>query len=269
MSSLVRPDIEDAFDSTRILLSVAAAARAKAKLKRRWPLKEAYVAVPPGKEGVDKFWETLRLQMNVETLHPAVTATQASGLEQYVELRGLGMPVVPSISPDRGRLGPRVKGMMGALLKVLNDSDPHHIVESLRNGSCTIEVDGTKITLQRDDFTIGYEPADGYQAASRDGYTVFVSTSSDEHTRAVWFLRDVARRLQNLRRERGYNPTDILDTATILGMDDKAQGLVESGRFDLAGLVRVRRVSFTESGDPGESFTEEDIDGQKIRISIR
>ena len=266
--ALVRPDVEDAFDSTRILLSVAAAARAKAKLKRRWPLKEAHVAVPPGKEGVDKFWETLRLQMNVETLHPAVTATQASGLERYIELRDLGMPVIPTLSPDRGRLGPRVKGMMGGLLKVLNDSDPHHIIESLRNGACAIEVDGTKITLQRDDFTIEYEPADGYQAASRDGYTVFVSTSSDEHTKAIWFLRDVARRLQNLRRKRGYNPTDILDTATILGIDDKVQELVKSNQFDLAGLVRVRRVSFTESGDPAESFVEEDVDGQKIRISI-
>jgi hypothetical protein len=60
-----------------------------------------------------------------------------------------------------------------------------------------------------------------------------------------------------------------LDTATILGLDDKARELVESGRFDLAGLVRVRRVSFIESGDPDESFKEEDIDGQKIRISIR
>ena len=112
----------------------------------------------------------------------------------------------------------------------------------------------------------GYEPEEGYQAASRDGYTVFVSTVHDQTTTARWHLRDVARRLQNLRKERGHNPTQILDTASILGLDGTARMLVENGEYDLASLVRVKRISFAEMD--GEPYKEEDIDGQKIQIAI-
>ena len=266
--TLVQPDVEEAFDSSRMLLSVAAAARAKARLKRRWPLKEAHAMVPSGKEGVERFWDTLRVQMNVETLHPPAVCRSVDGLEQYLEMRNAGMPVVPSISLERGRLGPRVKGMMGGLLKAFGDTDPYAIVESLEGGSHAFEVGGSQITLEKEDFEIGYEPADGYQAASKDGYVVFVSTSSDAETRAAWMLRDVARRLQNMRREMGHNPTDILDSATVLGLDETAKSMVESGTFDLAGLVRVRRIVLAESDHAGPPLREENIDGQIIRISI-
>lgn len=266
-NTLIRPDIEGAFESRQILLSVASAARARAKLKRRWPLKEALVVMPSEKRAVEQFWDTLRQQMNVEMLHPATIGSQTSGLEQYVELRSLGMPVTPAISPDRGRLGPRLKEKMSDLMKVFTDTDPHDVIESLKKGACVFEVDGESITLTVEDFVIGYEAADGYQVASRDGYTVFISTTSDEQTRAAWFLRDVARRLQNLRRERGYNPTDILEKATILGLDQTCQQVVESGSFDLSGLVRVRHVTFVASEDQ-HAFKDEDIDGQKIQISI-
>ena len=266
--TLVQPDIEEAFDSSRVLLSVAAAARAKARLKRRWPLKEAYCMIPPGREGVERFWDTLQIQMNVQTLHPPVVCRSTEGLEQYLEMREAGMPVIPSIGLERGRLGPRVKGMMGGLLKAFGDTDPHMIIESLKDGSRTFKVGDSHITLEREDFAIGYEPAEGYQAASKDGYVVFVSTSSDEETRAAWMLRDVARRLQNMRREMGHNPTDILDSATVLGLDDMARNMVESGTFDLAGLVRVRRIVLVESEHTGPPLREENIDGQTIRISI-
>lgn len=266
---LVRPDTEEAFESVQAILSVASAARAKARLKRRWPLKEARVAIPPGKEGVAELWGSLQRRMNVDALHPPVVSSQTSGLEQYEELRSLGMPVVPVMSLDRGRLGPRVKEKMGGLARAFAAADPHTVVESIRDGSCKFVVDCAEIPISKDDVVIEYGPAEGYQVASRNGYTVFVPTTSDEETRAVWLLRDVARRLQNLRRERGYDPTDVLDTATILGLDGKARELVEGGRFDLAGLVRVRRVAFEYAGEAADSFKEEDIDGRRVQISIR
>ena len=33
---------------------------------------------------------------------------------------------------------------------------------------------------------------------------------------AKGLVKDIARRLQTLRKERGYNPTDVLDVASIL-----------------------------------------------------
>ena len=39
---------------------------------------------------------------------------------------------------------------------------------------------------------------------------------------AKGLVKDLARRLQALRKEMGYNPTDILDTASILNLDQES-----------------------------------------------
>jgi isoleucyl-tRNA synthetase len=78
-------------------------------------------------------------------------------------------------------------------------------------------------------------------------------------------IKDVARRLQTLRKERGYNPTDILNVASILDLDEESLEMIKEKSEDLAFLVRVKQVNFTESC---KEYKDDDIDGQKIRISV-
>jgi isoleucyl-tRNA synthetase len=68
-----------------------------------------------------------------------------------------------------------------------------------------------------------------------------------------------------LRKERGYNPTDILNVASILDLDDDSLNMVKENAKDLAFLVRVKQVDFTQSC---KEYKDDDIDGQKIRISV-
>ncbi len=82
---------------------------------------------------------------------------------------------------------------------------------------------------------------------------------------AKGLVKDLARRLQTLRKERGYNPTDILNVASILDLDDDSLNMVKENAKDLAFLVRVKHVDFTQSC---KEYKDDDIDGQKIRISV-
>src|SRR3990172_5870834 len=72
-------------------------------------------------------------------------------------------------------------------------------------------------------------------------------------------------RLQTLRKERGHNPTDILSVASILDLDDESLEMIKEKSEELAFLVRVKQVNFTESC---KEYKDDDIDGQKIRISV-
>jgi isoleucyl-tRNA synthetase len=78
-------------------------------------------------------------------------------------------------------------------------------------------------------------------------------------------IKDIARRLQTLRKERGYNPTDILNVASILDLDEELLEMIKEKLEDLAFLVRVKKVDFIESC---KAYKDDDIDGQKIRISV-
>jgi len=68
-----------------------------------------------------------------------------------------------------------------------------------------------------------------------------------------------------LRKERGYNPTDILDKASILDLDSESVEMIKAKKDELAFLVRVKDVNFEESC---KSYKDDDIDGLKIRISV-
>lgn len=263
---MINKDTEDAFDSMKSILTATAAARARAKLKRRWPLHEALVVVPANKKSVDALQSYLKERMNVEVLRPIEHRDMADGLEGYMQMRQMKMPVVPTVSLDRKKLGPRLKDDMPRLSREFGQASPDTIVESLKKGHCTFSMDGKEISLDVSDFIIEYEPAEGYQSATKDGHVVFISTKSDDATVSRWRLRDVARQIQNLRKESGYNPTDILDEASVIGLDETSVGLVESGQFDLSAMVRVRVVTFTPSSKL--EYKNIDIDGQGMSIGI-
>ena len=101
--------------------------------------------------------------------------------------------------------------------------------------------------------------------ARRGEITVFISTERNQELMAQGLVKDIARRLQTLRKERGYNPTDILNVASILDLDEESLQMIKGKAKDLAFLVRAKEVNFTNSC---KEYIDEDVDGQKIRISI-
>ena len=73
-----------------------------------------------------------------------------------------------------------------------------------------------KFHLDKEDFIIDFDAQENFAVSKRDQYVVFISTSRNKEMMAKGLVKDVARRLQTLRKERGYNPTDILEVASIL-----------------------------------------------------
>ena len=264
--SLVSEEIEESFDIMKDVVSISSAARMKGKLKRRWPLKEAQICVKKGqKTKLESLSELLRSQLNVEKF--TVTETEKeSGLEQILELRELGFPVKGVVELERKRVGPKAKQHMGKLVSTFNETDPEKIISSLQEDSkYNFDIDGEIISLEKEDFVINFDASEEFTVAKRDDYAVFISTSRNKEMMARGLMKDIARRLQTLRKERGHMPTDILDVASILELDEESLEMMKEKAKELAFLVRVKQVNFT---DTCKEYKEDDIDGQKIRIAV-
>ncbi|MGB0855979.1 MAG: class I tRNA ligase family protein, partial [Nitrosopumilus sp.] len=264
--TLVNQEIEEAFDIMKDVVSVSSAARMKGKLKRRWPLNEAQICVKKGhKNKLESLSELLRSQLNVEKIGIFETEKE-SELEKITELRQLELPVRTVIDLERKRIGPRAKQHMVRLVKEFGETNPEEIITSLQNeGKFDFDFDGDKISLEDGDFVIDFDTQENFAVAKREQCVVFIPTSRTKEMIAKGLVNDLARRLQNLRKERGYNPTDILEVASILDLDKESFEMVNGKTKDLAFLVRVKKVNFIESC---KEYKDEDIDGQKIRISI-
>ena len=135
----------------------------------------------------------------------------------------------------------------------------------MQKGNHTFDLGTNKITLDKEDFVIDFAEKPEYAMAKRESLIVFVSSARNREMMARGLVRDVARRLQALRKERGYNPTDILDSAFILDLDEESLEMLKEKHEELAFLVRVKKIVFE---DKAMSYKDDDIDGQKIRISV-
>jgi len=263
---LVNEEIEESFDIMKDVVSISSAARMKGKLKRRWPLNEAQICVKKGqKSKLESLSELLQSQLNVEKF--TITETEKeSGLEQILELKQLGLPVKGVVELERKRIGPKAKQHMGKLVSTFNETNPDEIISSLeKNSKYDFDIDGETISLDNEDFKIDFDASENFAAAKRENYTVIISTSRNKEMMAKGLVKDIARRLQTLRKERGYTPTDVLDVASILELDEESLEMMKDKSEELAFLVRVKQVNFTESC---KEYKEDDIDGQKIKISV-
>jgi isoleucyl-tRNA synthetase len=264
--SLVNEKIEESFDIMKDVVSTSSAARMKGKLKRRWPLNEAQICVKKDQKiKLQSLAELLQSQLNVEKFS-IVETEKESGLEQLLELKQLGLPVKAVIELERKRIGPKAKQHMGKLVAAFNETNPEEITSSLqKDGKYSFDIDGEAISLDEDDFIIDFDASENFAAAKRDTYTVLISTSRNKEMMAKGLVKDIARRLQTLRKERGYTPTDVLGVASILELDEESLEMIKERTEELAFLVRVKQVNFTKSC---KEYKDDDIDGQKIKISV-
>jgi len=109
---------------------------------------------------------------------------------------------------------------------------------------------------------------DAYSSVELDDLIVFISTSRSNHLVNLGFLRDLARNLQQLRKEYGRNPTDILPIAHVARLNESEMRDLSQLKDELKFLVRVNEVIFSLNALDGVSYKAIDLDGRQILISI-
>ena len=264
--ALVNESVEESFDIMNEIVSVCAAARMKGKLKRRWPLKHALICVEKGlQKKIELLSELLQSQLNVED-YKIIELENHEGISEMLEMKKSGAPVIPKIELNRKTIGPKAKQNLGKLLEIFSETKPDEIIQGLeKDSSFTFDVNGTKISLDTDDFIIEFDVQEGFTFSRRNNLIGIISTERNEELMAKGLIKDLARRLQALRKERGYNPTDVLNTASILDLDEESLSMIKNKTDELSFLVRVKQVNFTQTC---KKYKDDDIDGQKIRISV-
>ena len=298
--SLVDAGVEQSFGLLGEAASACAAARMKAGLKRRWPLSEAVVCVPERLGGAGPLESLpdgmLAARLNVERCEARTLAdggegdagSESGGAPRVREMIRMGLPVEPTASLDRKKVGARAGRLMAGLPAALEALGERAVADALcANGRIDVEVrappaaalggggggtpgtvggDTATIELADGDFDIGFRAADGHAAADHGGIVVVLSTRRSEEMAARGLIKDVARRIQELRKERGYDPADVLAAASVSGLDARQSELLGPRAAELAFLVRAKAVDF--EGRCAGPYKDVDIDGQALRIAV-
>jgi isoleucyl-tRNA synthetase len=97
---------------------------------------------------------------------------------------------------------------MGLVSKAIQEFNQEQINELDRNGSLDIEITGKSITLALDDVEISSQDIPGLLVANANGITVALDITITDELRKEGIARELVNRIQNLRKESGFEVTD-------------------------------------------------------------
>jgi isoleucyl-tRNA synthetase len=266
---LVNPTVQSAFDKIKEIVSLANAARNHAGLKRRWPIKEVMICGYNLKSlDIKGVSDVLKNYLNTAQ-YRLVEIAAGSQPEKVASLIGNDMPISVSMLLLRKNIAPRVKADIREVDKAFESVNTLEIIRSFKkSGSYVLAYNDKTVELSPSDVELAYKALEGYSFSERDDLVVFISTTREKDLITKGLLRDLARQLQQLRKERQYNPTDTLNTAYIAGLDAEEISNLSVMRDELTYLVRVKTVVLSKEATVNVSYKAVEIDGREFKISV-
>jgi isoleucyl-tRNA synthetase len=248
----IDPALEDQVDLARTIVSLGLSARTEAKLKVRQPLSHAIVVLPGGRSLLPEIEAEIADALNVKQLESAATL---EGLLDY------------SVVPSFKRLGPKVGKLMPKVKDLLVAADGAAVRDAFaRDGSFTIDVEDTTITLEPDDVEIRATSHEELALAEDGGIAVALDTRIDEQLAREGIAREVIRVLNDRRKAKGLQISDRI--AAWLRAEGPVAEAVTRHRDWIAREVLARELHL-ESESPGQAEDYEPVGVGDATVGVR
>ncbi len=177
------------------IVSLALGIRKKEKIRVRQPLSRMVVPIlnQTEKLGIEQVAEIIKAEVNVKSLE---FLTDASGL------------IVKKAKPNFKTLGPKVGPSIKALSEMVAGFGNLEISEFERNGQKEIRLNGEPFMLEAGDLEILAQDIPGWQVGVDGDTTVALDIQINHSLWQEGIARELVNRIQNLRKESGFEVTD-------------------------------------------------------------
>lgn len=194
-SAMINSELEAKMQLAQQLSSLVLSLRKKEKIKVRQPLQKMIVPVlnPAFNKRLDSVKELVLAEVNVKELDA---------------IDGSAGVFEKTIKPNFKTLGPKYGKLMKAIGQTISGFSQHDIAVFERIGEITINAEGEEIVLTTDDAEIRTKDVPGMLVASEGGLTVALDITITENLRLEGIARELVNRIQNLRKDSGFEVTD-------------------------------------------------------------
>lgn len=211
-TSLINTALETNMERAQIVSSLVLALRRAANIKVRYPL--AKIMLPVADEQEKESYQSVS--------HWILSEVNVKGID-YVDVNA---PVWKhDIKPDFRALGPRFGKIMKPLAEAIKKLSENDIITLDREGKLTLDIAGEKCEVLRSDVDITVQDIPGWQVATEGAITVALDITLTKDLRTEGLAREMVNRIQNLRKQLGFNVSDRIDLSLLKGteMDDAAE----------------------------------------------
>lgn len=189
--------LEAQINMARNLTSLALSLRKKAQIKVRQPLQKLVVPVKNMQERavVKKVEEQLKLEINVKEIEVLDNADSL---------------LVKEIKPNFKVLGPKYGKSMSIVAQRIKTLNPEQIKTLEEKKSVSIQLNEKNIILELADVEIYFKDIQGWQVAQGHGLSVALDVTLNDTLIQEGVSRELVNRIQNLRKEHGFEITDTI-----------------------------------------------------------
>ncbi|WP_417196954.1 isoleucine--tRNA ligase [Bizionia sp.] len=246
----VDKSLERKMEAAQTISSLVLSLRAKEKIKVRQPLQK--IMIPVDNE-----------QQKEEILAVANLIKHEVNIKEIEILEDASEILVKQIKPNFKTLGPRFGKDMKLIAKSIQQFDANHIKIIEQKGEIDVEINGKIITLERADVEITSQDIEGWLVANEGTLTVALDVTISEELRYEGIARELVNRIQNLRKDSGFEVTDRISVSI-----QKHDEILEAVSENLAYIKAETLTETLELKDKIEDGIEIAFDAITTRLSI-
>lgn len=230
--------------------SLGRAARAKAQIKVRQPVANVLVKTRSAEEAT-------ALRKNGNLVLEELNAKVLDLIEDETTV------VTYDVKPNLPVLGKKYGAEVAAIRQGLAALPPAEVAEAVRRGR-NVAVAGKE--LEPEDILLQAQDTAGYAAAAEAGYTVAVTTEITPELADEGLARELVRRIQDMRREAGFELADRI-TTWVAGDADVQRVLTSHGDYVRAETLTTDLVAGEPPADA--HVASHDLEGTKVTIGVK
>lgn len=190
--------LERKMENAQTISSLVLSLRAKEKIKVRQPLQKIMIPVDNDrqKEEIEAVSDLIKHEVNIKEIELLQDASDI---------------LVKQIKPNFKALGPRFGKDMKLIASAISAFSAEDIKKIEQNGNLDVEINGKNITLGLEDVEITSQDIEGWLVANEGALTVALDVTITEELRKEGIARELVNRIQNLRKDSGFEVTDRID----------------------------------------------------------
>ena len=250
-SEFVNKELESKMQKAQTISSLVLSIRQKEKIKVRQPLQKIMIPVLDEKQRseIEAVADLIKTEVNVKEIK---LLDDASGI------------LVKRIKPNFKVLGPRFGKDMKLISAAVGNLDQKDIQKIEREGKISLEIENKSIILQLEDVEISSQDIEGWLVATSGSLTVALDITIDEELKQEGIARELVNRIQNLRKDSGFEVTDKIDIRIL--KDGLVERAVKSNISYIKNETLTSELNFEEQMEDGVAISFDDVN---TKLSIQ
>ncbi|MFY8159754.1 MAG: isoleucine--tRNA ligase [Candidatus Kapaibacteriota bacterium] len=256
---LIDLDLERKMELAQRVVYISRSLREKSKIRTRQPLKKILIPIttPTQRRDLQSVADIIKEEINIKDI-------------EYVDDKTSNI-VSRTAKANFKTLGKKYGKLTNILAVEIKKMSNEDILELESKNKFIIKSDGVDYEIEFSDIEISSQDIEGWLVATERGVTVALDTFINDELRNEGNARELVNRIQNMRKDNGYEVTDRINI--YLGLDNSKDAKMIESVNTLNDYIKsetlAQEIVISEINSNDETYNKVELDEDFVYIKLQ